>query len=197
MKKLKNFEYYEGMLIVVDMINGFVKGGDLADSKIGDLVPRQIELIKDAQAKGKLIVFIQDTHEKDSIEHKRFNGAIHCLNGTDETEIIDELKEFVNGDNTISMRKNSTSFMEAPSFRKIIREANNIKKVDVIGCCTDICVMNGTMGLANFYDQWNRNVNIRVHQDAIATFAEDARQNYVDAAYLLMEQQGIQLIKKK
>ena len=43
---------------------------------------------------------------------------------------------------------------------------------------------------------YNRNVEINVHTDAVATYAEDARKNYVDAAYLLMEQQGIQLVKK-
>ena len=53
------------------------------------------------------------------------------------------------------------------------------------------------MALANYFDQWNRDVEIRVHEDAIATFAEDARQNYVDAAKLLMAQQGIQLVKKR
>ena len=87
--------------------------------------------------------------------------------------------------------------MEAPAFRKFVRDANNIKNVDIVGCCTDICVFNGAMGLANYYDQVNRDVNIRVHQDAVATYAEDVRKNYVDAAYLLMEQQGIKLVKKR
>ena len=53
------------------------------------------------------------------------------------------------------------------------------------------------MALANYFDQWNRDVNIKVHMDAIATYAEEDRKNYVDAAYLLMEQQGIQLVKKR
>ena len=53
------------------------------------------------------------------------------------------------------------------------------------------------MGLANYCDEWNRDVEIYVHKDAVATYAEDERQNYVDAAYLLMEQQGIQLVKKR
>lgn len=193
--KIKNLECYEGMLIVVDMVNGFVTKGDLHDKKIGEIVPRQIELIKKAKEKGNLIVFIKDTHTEDSIEHKRFNGAMHCVKGTGEEEVIEPLKPYEN--ETISIEKNSTSFMEAPEFRKVVEKTPNINQVDVIGCCTDICDFNGTMALANYYDQWNRDVEIRVHQDAIATYAEDARKNYVDAAYLLMEQQGIQLVKKK
>lgn len=194
--KIKNLEMYEGMLIIVDMVNGFVKKGALADPKIGDVVPRQIELIREAKEKGNLIVFVKDTHEENSVEHKRFGGALHCVKGTGEELVIDELKEFENDFDTVSIEKNSTSFMEAPDFRTLIEKAKNIREVDVVGCCTDICDMNGTMGLANYFDEWNRDVEIRVHTDAIATFAEKQRQNYVDAAKLLMKQQGIQLVKK-
>lgn len=34
MNKVKNLEVYEGMLIVVDMVNGFVREGVLHDEKI-------------------------------------------------------------------------------------------------------------------------------------------------------------------
>ena len=67
----------------------------------------------------------------------------------------------------------------------------------MVGCCTDICDFNGTMALANYLDQYNRDVTINVHLDAVATYLEEERQKYVDAAYLLMEQQGIRLVKKK
>ena len=194
---IKNLKMYKGMLIIVDMVNGFVKEGALADQKIAKKVPRQIELIKEAKTRGDLIVFIKDTHEEDSVEHKRFGGAKHCVRGTGEELVIDELKAYEYNDDTVSIEKNSTSYMEAPEFRKLIGEATDIETVDVVGCCTDICDFNGTMALANYFDQWNRDVEIRVHEDAIATFAEDARQNYVDAAKLLMAQQGIQLVKKR
>ncbi len=195
--KIKNLKMYKGMLIVVDMVNGFAKKGDLADPKIGDVVPRQIELIKEAKANGYLIVFIKDTHKEDSVEHKRFNGSKHCVENSGEELVIDELKEYEDLEDAISILKNSTSYMEAPEFRELISEATNIERVDVVGCCTDICVANGTIGLANYFDQWNRNVEIRVHEDAIATFLEEDRQNYVDAAKLLMAQQGIKLVKKR
>ena len=194
---IKNLNMYKGMLIIVDMVNGFVKEGALADQKIAKKVPRQIELIKEAKTRGDLIVFIKDTHEEDSVEHKRFGGAKHCVRGTGEELVIDELKAYEYNDDTVSIEKNSTSYMEAPEFRKLIGEATDIETVDVVGCCTDICDFNGTMALANYFDQWNRDVEIRVHEDAIEKFAEYARQNYVYAAKLLMAQQGIQLVKKR
>ena len=197
MKKVKDLKVYEGMLIVVDMVNGFVKYGALHDEEIGKVVPRQIEIIKESLKNEDLIVFVNDTHEVSSVEHKRFGGALHCVRGTGEEEVIDELKEYVDKDNTLTVRKNSTSFMEAPKFRDIVQNAENIKEVKIVGCCTDICDFNGAMGLANYYDEWNRDVNIKVYEDAIATFGEDSRQNYVEAAKLLMEQQGIKLVKKR
>ena len=197
MNKVKNLKVYKGMLIVVDMVNGFVREGVLHDEKIADVIPRQIELIKEAKARGDLIVFIKDTHDEDAVEFKRFGGTKHCVRGTSEANLVDELLPFENDEDTISIEKNSTSYMEAPEFRNLMAGLQNVERVDVVGCCTDICDFNGTMGLANYLDQNNRNVDIRVHTDAVATYAQETRQNYVEAANLLMEQQGIQLVKKR
>ena len=194
--KVKNLKMYKGCLIVVDMVNGFVEEGVLHDKEIKKVVKRQIELIKEAKQSGKLIVFIKDTHTKESTEFERFGNTNHCLENTFESELIDELKTFENDKDTISIKKNSTSFMEAPEFRKLMEHEKEMNEFDVIGCCTDICVANGTIALANYLDEHNRKHEIRVHEDAIATYAEKERQEYVDAAKLLMKQQGIQLVKK-
>ena len=74
MEDIKNLKMYKGMLIVVDMVNGFVTEGALHDTDIGDIIPRQIELIKEAKNQGKLIVFIKDTHTINSTEFNRFGG---------------------------------------------------------------------------------------------------------------------------
>lgn len=197
MGKIKNLEVYKGMLIVVDMVNGFVREGALHDEKIADVIPRQLELIKEAKARGDLVVFVKDTHDEDAVEFKRFGGTKHCVRDTSEAQLIDEFLPLEAEDNTISIEKNSTSYMEAEKFRSLIGSLSELERVDVIGCCTDICDFNGTMGLANYFDQNNKDVNINVHLDAVATYAEDKRKNYVDAACLLMEQQGIQLVKKR
>lgn len=197
MNKIKNLKVYEKCLIVVDMVNGFVREGVLHDDEIAIIIPRQIELIEENKKEGGLTIFIKDTHDEDAVEFKRFGNTKHCVRGTSEAELVDELKVFENMEDTISIEKNSTSYMEAPAFRELIKELINIKQVNIAGCCTDICDFNGTMALANYFDEWNRAVEINVHQDAVATYAKDTRQNYIDAAYLLMEQQGIQLVKKR
>ena len=195
MKDVKNLKFYKGCLIVVDMVNGFVRDGALHDEEIAKVIPRQIELIKQAKAEGKAIIFIKDTHDENAVEFDRFGGS-HCVKGTNEAELVDELKPYENDEDTFVIEKNSTSFMEAPDFRRFIEEQIYLEEFDIVGCCTDICDFNGAMGLANYLDQWNRKHVIRVHEDAIATYAEAERQEYVFAAKLLMKQQGIQLVKK-
>ena len=156
---MKNLQVYTKMLIVVDMVNGFVRKGVLHDENIAHIIPKQLKLIKDYKG---LVVFIKDTHQNNSIEFKRFGDVPHCLKDTFESELVDELKQ-----------------------------------IDIVGCCTDICVFNGAMGLANYYDEHNQNVDINVYEDMIATYSENERQEYVDAAKLLMQGQGIHLIKSR
>ena len=197
MKNVKNLKVYETALIVVDMVNGFVNEGVLHDKNIKKIVPRQLELLEEAEKKGSLIILVKDTHNKNATEFKRFGNTTHCIQGTSEAELIDELKPFEQKDNVITVEKNSTSLMESPEFREIVRQAENLKEVNFVGCCTDICVFNGAMGFANYYDEWNRDVTINVHEDAIATYSEDEREEYVQSAKLLMKQQGINLVSKK
>ena len=195
--KIKDFKMYKKCLIVVDMVNGFVREGVLHDKEIERIIPNQIKLIKSTLGAGELVIFIKDTHSTNSTEFKRFGNTHHCIKGTKEADLVDELIPYEGLVNTISIEKNSTSFMEAPDFRKIVKELNNVEEYGICGCCTDICVVNGAIGLANYNDQWNRDVTIKAYKDAIATYGENIRQNYIDAAYLLMEQQGIQLVKRK
>lgn len=193
---IKNLKVYRQALIIVDMVNGFVREGVLHDEQIAKIIPRQLELLEENKKRNGLTIFIKDTHEANSAEFKRFNNTQHCIKGTTEQELVEELKPWEKMDDTISIEKNSTSYMEAPAFRKLISNLSNLEQVDVVGCCTDICVVNGTIALANYFDEHNLPVEIRVHEDAIATYDEQERQENVKAAKLLMAGQGIKLVKK-
>lgn len=193
---IKNLKVYRHALIIVDMVNGFVREGVLHDEEIAKIIPRQLELLEENKKRNGLTIFIKDTHEANSAEFKRFNNTQHCIKGTTEQELVEELKPWEKMDDTISIEKNSTSYMEAPAFRKLISNLSNLEQIDVVGCCTDICVVNGTIALANYFDEHNLPVEIRVHEDAIATYDEQERQENVKAAKLLMAGQGIKLVKK-
>ncbi len=191
---MKNFKCYKKMLIVVDMINGFVNKGDLHDEKIKDIIPYQIKLIRKSISSNDLIVFIKDTHEINSTEHKRFNGAIHCIKGSGEEELIPEIKKYEKYG--ISYEKNSTCFMFANNFIPMLDQCENLSEVNIIGCCTDICICNGAISMSNYFDEKNRDVEIYVHENGIETFSSSIhdRDTYSNASKLLMKQQGIKLI---
>ena len=93
-------------------------------------------------------------------------------------------------------------FSKNPNFQygfiEMLDRLENLKKVKVCGCCTDICVVNGTLPMMNYFDQNNRGVEVELLEDAISTY--DAtwheKNQYTDAAYLLLEQQGAKKVKK-
>lgn len=191
--KIKGLEVYEKSLIVVDMVNGFVREGVLHDEVIAEAIPSQIKLIREYQKEGELVVFIKDSHDENAVEFRRFGNTEHCLAESHESELVDELKEFENQDNTISIKKNSTSFMETDEFRSLVSSLNGLKEVEMVGCCTDICVCNGAIALANYFDQHNRDVSITVIEDGVETYDSPThnREEYSKAAKVLMKQQGI------
>lgn len=196
---MTNLKLYKRALIVVDMVNGFAKeGGSLYDEGIRKIIPGQIRLIKENISNGSLIIFVKDTHTIDSVEHDRFGEIKHCIKGSEEEELVDELKVFENMDDSISIEKNSTSFMETDEFRKVIDEAIGLKEIEVCGCCTDICISNGVIPMMNHFDQQNRRVAVKVYKDLTETFDSvlHNREEYSKAAYLLMAQQGAKILRK-
>lgn len=191
---MKKFENIEELLISVDMINGFVKKGAMADSYIEHIIPEHIKLMKQMKEKQNgAIAIIKDNHKKDCIEFKRH--YVHCVEGTEEAELIEELAEFEEG--ALVYKKNATSAIYAPNFLEHIDKMVNLKEVIIIGCCTDICVMNLAIPLQNYFDQKDRNVIITLPKNAVETYDTPThnREEYNEIAFKLMEQAGIKLLK--
>lgn len=189
-KQIKN------LAINIDMVNGFVKEGALAAPSIMRVVPRQIELLDEyLDGEDKAIFFIRDEHTKDSVEFKTF--GTHCLQGTSETSVIDELKKYYQ--NAYDFTKNSTNFVFAPGFREQIERLENLRTVLLMGCLSEVCVKNGGIALRNYFDQINRDIDIYVAEDAIDTFdapghnAEEVTERAIDD----MKANGIKVLAKK
>lgn len=191
MKKLENIEE---LLINVDMVNGFVKKGAMADPYIEHIIPEHIKLMKQMKEKQNgIIAIIKDSHKKDCREFKRY--PIHCVEGTEEAELVEELAEFEEG--ALVYTKNSTSTIYAPNFLEDIDKMVNLKEVIIIGCCTDICVINLAIPLQNYFDQKDRNIIITLPKNAVETYDAPThnRREYNEIAFKLMEQAGIKLLK--
>ncbi|NLV90546.1 MAG: cysteine hydrolase [Tenericutes bacterium] len=191
---MKNLEELKKLLIVVDMVNGFVKEGIMSDRKIESIIPEQLRLIDETLREGEGLAFIKDSHNKGCREFDRYPE--HCVKGTKESELVDELLPYEK--NSLSYSKNSTSTIYAKDFINDIEKMKALREIIITGCCTDICVMNLAIPLQNYFDQIDRRVNITLPLNAVETYNSEShnRDEYNNMAFKLMEQSGIKLVKR-
>lgn len=165
---LKDFSKDNTAIITVDMVKGFVKKGILSSPRIISIIDAIVDLNK--RSKGYKKIFFLDEHEENSAELTTY--AKHCIKGTEESELIDELnKEEVIGKNTTMISKNSTNGFHAPAF-KVWLEKNEdiIENYIVIGCEADICVSHFATTLKTYFNEKNLSRRIIVPINGVETF---------------------------
>ena len=82
------------VVLVVDMLKGFLEPGhNLYHEDSRRIIPNSLELIAKEKADGSDILFLADNHDPDDLEFQVF--PVHCVIGTEETEVIPELSEYV------------------------------------------------------------------------------------------------------
>lgn len=194
MKTRKQLKEIERAVFVIDMNVGFCEEGNLADPSIKKIVPNIIPIIRDILSQGEGLFIVNDKHNKDSVEFKRY--LEHCLNEK-ESRTIKELEIYEQYANK-KFYKNSTCALFAPGVMETLLEMTNLKEVIITGCCTDICIMNFAISLRNFFDELNMDIDIIVPKDAVETFhipKVHDRDEYNNTAYKIMENTGIKLVK--
>lgn len=159
------------LLVVVDMVNGFINMGKLSDKHINRIVPNVEKLIINAIKGGDKIVTFVDTHEKNDIEFQ--NYPEHCLRGTKECELIPELQKYK--DQMIIIDKNTTNGFNTTKFKRLLT-VNNFSEIKVCGCCTDICVKEFSESLLRFLKATSSNTKVKVVADACDTFGADGHE---------------------
>lgn len=211
MKKVEISEIEE-LTIVVDMVNGFAKEGVMADPFIMHIVPAIRGYMEEAlESPNKAVAVIKEYHDENA---KEFDiHPPHCKKGTKEAEMVDELKDLE--EYCYTFLKNSTSAIWAPGFLEFIKSLlknPKFKKIRVVGCCTDICVMDLSIPLKKLLDQLNIDVEVIVPTEAVETFqikphtydesgriVEEGihdRNEWNTMAFKFMRQAGIQIEEK-
>ena len=166
-KRKEELKEIKRLLINIDMVNGFVKEGALASPSIQRIVPENVARVREfINSKEGAVAFIRDAHTKNAVEFNTF--APHCLKGSLESELVDELRIYERF--ALTYLKNSTNFVFAPGFINDITAMENLKEVVLNGCLTDFCVKNGGITLRDYFDQNDRNVKIYVEEVGVDTF---------------------------
>ena len=194
-ERISMLEEKEVMLIVIDMINGFVKEGKLADPEIAKIIPSIIELIGETKNEGGVITFSNDAHEEDSKEFKDYPA--HAIKGTSEALVVDELQPFTSG--AVIYEKDFFNTMRIPEFREDIERMKRLRRVVVTGCCTDICVMQMVEALLKRIKRTNRNIEVVVPEFAVSTFEIPGHNRIESQEYGIeqMEKSGARILRRR
>lgn len=180
------------LVFVVDMINGFIKEGNLHDSSIKEII-NPIKQVLDNQMNS---VFICDSHNLNAREFA--NYPIHCVEGTDESNVVKELSKYVQN----IVYKNSTNAFHAPGFQdELSTYLTAYDDYVIVGCCSDICILQFALTFQGFLNEHNMdNKRIIVPANMIETFhiegSHDQRKMN-ECACNLMQAAGIHVVEMR
>ena len=121
-------------LIVIDMQNDFIDMA-LGTKEAISIVPAVKEKITEYVKIGAEIIFTRDTHGTNYLqtpEGKKL-PVEHCIKGTKGWEIADGL--YVKG----------CKIIDKPNFGWPNWKDENLQDVEIIGLCTDICVVSNAL----------------------------------------------------
>ncbi len=138
-------------LIVVDMQNDFVDG-TLGTKEAGQIVPTVVNKVKSAIKNNECIIFTKDTHYSNYLstsEGKKL-PVEHCIKGSNGWEIIPQLKEYA----VNVIEKNTFGSVKLPE------EVKNCDKIELVGLCTDICVISNALLLKAFFPEKDISVDV-------------------------------------
>ena len=121
-------------LIVVDMQKDFVDGS-LGTKEAVAILENVKNKIEEYKKNGDEIIFTRDTHQENymSTNEGKHLPVIHCIEGTPGWEIYDGL--YVDG----------AEIINKPSFGYTGWDKYSFEQVELIGLCTDICVISNAL----------------------------------------------------
>jgi len=160
------------IIVVVDMQNDFIDGS-LGTKEAQEMLPRLKEKLKQVTDSGSAeLIFTMDTHGENYLQTQEGKNlpVEHCLKGSHGWEITPELQEFV---------KQAKAVVEKPTFgslelSKLLGEAN---EVELVGLCTDICVISNAMVIKAAYPE----VQVSVDASCCAGVTPESHKNALAA----------------
>lgn len=124
------------VLIVVDMQHDFIDGS-LGTREAVAIVPRVLERVKKFNGYK---IFTQDTHGADYLQTEEGKNlpVLHCINGTEGWQILPELLAY---SDEAPLKKNGFGSTELGKKLQELDKKEKIESIELLGLCTDICVL--------------------------------------------------------
>ena len=160
------------LLVVVDMQKDFVDGA-LGTKEAQVIVPNVVNKIEEAEKNGIEIIFTKDTHEENYLNTQEGKNLpiIHCVKNTDGWELIPDLSGY----------EVTHKVIEKPTFGSThlahYVAKGNYDEVELIGLCTDICVISNAMIIKAV----DTEVLVKVDASCCAGATPESHQNALEA----------------
>ncbi len=191
--QLKELEPEKTAMIAVDMINGFAKAGALYSPRIEALVAPIARLSEACNVLDIPQLALADTHPEDTPEF--FSYPPHCMMGTVESELVDELKAV---GPFLLIPKNSTNGFLEPEFQAWLSSHDHLDTFIVVGNCTDICIEQFATTLKCHFNRLSRTVRVIVSMNLVNTY--DFGTHHGDlmhaAALMMLLGNGVEVVKE-
>jgi nicotinamidase/pyrazinamidase len=146
-------------IIVVDVLDCFCKRGNLYSERLARVVDPIRAYLERELTEGSRAVFLADSHAVDDPEFEMFPP--HCVAGSGEEQIVEELQDIAA--RSVVVRKTTYSAFYGTELDRILAEMAP-DEIDVVGVCTDICVLHTVAELRL------RRYPVTVHRDLVATY---------------------------
>ena len=144
-------------LIVIDMQNDFIDGA-LGTKEAQAIVPNVKRKIEEYEARGDEIIFTRDTHDEKYLETNegRRLPVPHCIKNTDGWNVVPNI-------DIIECEHINKLTFGYPDWEIVGNNGNfrdrNFEEVEIIGVCTDICVVSNALILKALYPEINITVD--------------------------------------
>lgn len=155
-------------LIVVDMQNDFIDMA-LGTPEAVAIVPKVKDKIQEYIRNGHEVIFTRDTHSEDYLQTSEGKKlpVEHCIKDTKGWQIADGL--YVDG----------CKIIDKPNFGWPHWVNEQLEDVEIIGLCTDICVVSNALIIKATFPDANikvdsnccAGVTVETHQAALKTMA--------------------------
>ena len=166
-------------LIVVDMQNDFIDGA-LGTPEAEMIVSRvEARIKKHLEEKKGPVIFTLDTHSEnymDTAEGKKL-PVPHCIKGTTGWKLHPALDAIAEKENCRIIEKPIFGSAELGDYLTEQNEKEKISAVELIGLCTDICVISNAMIIKSHIPE----VPVRVVADCCAGVTPDSHDNALSA----------------
>ena len=164
------------------MQNDFIDGS-LGTKEAEAIVPAVKEkIINHLENKNGPVIFTQDTHEKNYLETAEGEKlpVEHCIRDTEGWKLHPELEKIASGYNCKTIQKPTFGSSELAKYLSECNSEKPIESVELIGLCTDICVISNAFLIKAFIPE----LPIRVSEVCCAGVTPESHQRALEQMQL-------------